>query len=245
MTSIKQDNTRKENQNNQKNMTAVFIYGLVLLLIAGGALAYYIDLENKKEIQRQHEAQLAEIQKQKEAALQKRKELQELYDTYLNEFTDALKAKAKEYKKTRLILKDIVSPYNFETAKFAKENYNLFKRDVAPSLRIKAADIIESFITYREKIEADLSDEDGDIQETFLNKWMEMQQKQLAQYVEFFSREEDLIQAYDDLITFYYTHSRLYTIDLDENIFVFKREEDQATQEKLLRRIETLRKKQD
>ena len=226
-------------------MTAVFIYGLVLLLIAGGALAYYIDLENKKEIQRQHEAQLAEIQKQKEAALQKRKELQELYDTYLNEFTDALKAKAKEYKKTRLILKDIVSPYNFETAKFAKENYNLFKRDVAPSLRIKAADIIESFITYREKIEADLSDEDGDIQETFLNKWMEMQQKQLAQYVEFFSREEDLIQAYDDLITFYYTHSRLYTIDLDENIFVFKREEDQATQEKLLRRIETLRKKQD
>ena len=245
MTSIKQDNTRKTNQNNQKNMTAVFIYGLVLLLIAGGALAYYIDLENKKEIQRQHEAQLAEIQKQKEAALQKRKELQKLYDTYLNEFTDALKAKAKDYKKTRLILKDIVSPYNFETAKFAKENYNLFKRDVAPSLRIKAADIIESFITYREKIEADLSDEDGDIQETFLNKWMEMQKKQLAQYVEFFSREEDLIQAYDDLITFYYTHSRLYTIDLDENIFVFKREEDQATQEKLLRRIETLRKKQD
>ena len=245
MTSKKQGNARNNSPKNQKNVTAIFIYGLILLLITGGALAYFIDLENKKEIQRQKEAELVKIQEQKEAALQKRKELQDLYDTYLNEFTNGLREKAKAYKKTRLILKDIVRPYNFETAKFAKENYNLFKRDIAPSLRIQAAEIIESFVTYREKIEADLSDEDGDIQETFMDKWMEMQQEQLTKYVEFFAREEDLIQAYDDLITFYYTHSRLYEIDLEENKFVFKREEDQSKQEKLLRRIETLRKKQD
>jgi len=245
MTSEKKGTARKNDPKNQNNLTAIFIYGLVLLLITGGALAYYIDLENKKEIQRQQEIELAEIQKQKEAALKKRKELQELYDTYLNEFTNGLREKAKTYKKTRMILKDIVRPYNFETTKFAKENYNLFKRDIAPSLRIQAADIIESFVVYREKIEADLSDEDGDIQETFMDKWMEMQQEQLTKYVEFFAREEDLIQAYDDLITFYYTHSRLYEIDLEENEFVFKREEDQTKQEKLLRRIESLRKKQD
>lgn len=229
---------------NTKNVTALFIYGLLLLLVAGGAIAYYIDLEHKKEVQHQKELELAKIQKQKEAEEKKRAELQTLFDKYLNDFKDELRQKASQYKKTRLVLKDMISPYNFENEKFAKENYGVFKREIAPSLRIQASEIIESFVLYQDKIENDLKDETGDIQETFLQKWMDMQQEQLAQYVTFFSREEDLIQAYDDLITFYYTHSKMYQIDMDENKFIFKRPADGARQKELIQQIETLKKKQ-
>lgn len=208
--------------------TALFL--LFTVVIAGS----YINNKNRA-IRRAEQPEHPDAEKEK-----KKEELQSLFDNYLNNFKNELREKATDYKNTRVIFNDIKSPYNFETPEYAKENYNLFKNSIAPSLRQKASEIIDVFDNYNKKIEANLKDQNNDLQQTFLKKWREMNKNQLTKYVAFFSKEEELIQAYDNLITFYYVHSRLYEVDVKINQFTFSRKEDEKKATELLNRIDTL-----
>ena len=221
-----------------ENSFIVVFFVLIVLCVCGGA-AYYIHNQNQIVLKEEQQSQL-ETQKKKNE--HNRQELQALFDTYLNNFKSELREKATDYKNTRIVLKDIKNPYNFETPEYAKENYDLFKKSIAPSLRQKASGIIGVFETYNKKIESNLKDKGNDLQRVFLEKWKEMSQKQLTKYVAFFSKEEELIQAYDDLITFYYVHSRRYEVDVETDQFTFSRKEDERKATELLERVNTLQK---
>ena len=220
----------KPSENSQNSIVVTFI--VVAALSSAAALFYYshVKTQNKAAHEEQKIA-VAKIQKTKE-------EIQALYDAYLNEFTQDLRKKANNYKETKRILKEIKNPYNFETPKYAKENYTLFREKIAPSLRQNAASIIATFETYTRKIEADLKGENSELKQDFLQQWKDMTQQQLTDYVTFFTKEDNLILAYDDLITFYYTRSKRYTVDVEKNAFVFKSKQDEKNATRLLSIVE-------
>ena len=204
---------------------------LIACCIGIGAFAY---INHQKEIahQLQQQQEAERLQKQQEQEV-RRAELQTLFDLYLNDFKTDLAAKAKSYKTSRRVLKDLISPYNFETPAFAKENYTMFQTQIAPSLRAQAADIIGIFEAYNQKLNDNLKSEDSELILTFSTQWKKMTKEHLKTYVDFFTREEEMLQAYDALITFYYTHSKRYKVDIENNVFLFKNDNEKAQEIKL------------
>ena len=226
-----------------KNNNVTIYFAIVVLLIVLGAGGYYIQNKNQIILDKKHQAEIAlEIKSKKEKEAKKREELQTLFDSYLNDFKDDLRKKIIDYRKARKVLNNFKSPYNYETLEYTKENYKLFKKSIAPSLRQKAADIIDIFEKYEEKINSELNDKNNDLQQTFLKEWKEMSQSQLIKYVNIFSKEEDLIQAYDDLITFYYTNSKRYKVNAEENEFIFTSKIAEKMHKEILERIDSLSK---
>ncbi|PCI55217.1 MAG: hypothetical protein COB36_06220 [Alphaproteobacteria bacterium] len=217
----------------RKFIILVFLF----ITVAGGLYQLHLYKQHQDEI---HAQQAKAEQAKKE---QTRAELDKLFEQYLINFKGDLKTKAAAYKDIRTVLKEILSPYNFETREYTKENYLLFKDNVAPKLRNKAVDIINIFAEYKNNLQADLKSQDNKIQEMFLLKWQDMSNKQLDKYIDFFTKEEALIQAYEELITFYYVHSNLFSVDVEENVFLFDREKDKEEEVALRKKIKVLRRK--
>ncbi len=209
---------------------------IIVLIIAGltgtmAAGAYLFHVQQEK--QAAEEARQIRILKIQED----RAHIQELFDNYLNALITDLRTKTIKYKKNRDVLKEMVNAYNFETTEFSKENLRIFNETIAPALRQNASDIITTFETYSAHLNQDLGKAENEIKVIFKKEWTAMTTKQLESYVTFFTKEEKKLQAYGDLITFYYVTSNLYTIDIENNVFVFKREQDQEQHIKLLKRL--------
>lgn len=163
--------------------------------------------------------------------------LQHLFDTYLNALTADLRQRAEHYAKQRRVLKDVIAPYNFETAAYAQENYTLFSTHIAPSLRQSADDIINLFGQYKAKLHHDLHDAESETAHIFAIKWQDMTTQQLSHYVDFFMQEDRRLRAYDDLLTFYVTHHNAYTIDAQHNTITFNDPKDHTTESRLKARL--------
>ncbi len=225
--------------NNEKHSKTppYLLYGVCFAVISaavGGSL-YVYDQKQKSYQAQQEQIRLENAEKEKQKA-----EMQVLSDKYLKEFVADLKKQSASYKKQKRVLKEIISPYNFETPEYSKENYNLFMNEIAPSLRSQSNAIINVFEQYTEKLAEDIKGNDDELQVQFMNDWNDMSADQLGQYIDFFSQEEKLLQAYEDLIRFYYIHSNLFTVDIEKNVFEFKRTKDKIKQAELLKRIKSL-----
>ncbi|PCJ99436.1 MAG: hypothetical protein COA45_05210 [Zetaproteobacteria bacterium] len=219
-----------------KSYKLIVIFIFLCVTVVGGLYQLHIYNQHQNEIRIQ---QLKAEQTRKKA---ERAALDILLHKYLVTFKADLKKKALAYKKSRTVLREILSPYNFETPQYTKENYMLFKNNVAPDLRNKATEIIYIFEKYTKNLQNDIQEHEHKIQEIFLLKWKEMSHKQLNTYIDFFTKEEKLIQAYEEIITFYYIHSNLFSVDLDQNIFLFDREKDKKKEMALRKTIKDLKK---
>lgn len=206
---------------------------LISIASAAGAYIYVQDLR-EAEAKRERLQAEAKAQAEYAAAL---KEVQALFDEYLNNFIKDLKSAMRDYRTDRKVLPRMIAAYNFETPDYAKENYTVFVEDISPSLREKAGNVLTIFEEYDKKVTADLSDRDDDIAQNFITQWQNMSEKQLGTYVDYFVREDALINAYGDLMRFYVRYANLYTIDPEDEIFVFKRLEDEKRHVMLLERL--------
>lgn len=224
----------------KRSGTSYALFGILIfaaLVAVGGASLYLYQVEQAKQTRaQQEEKQRAEQEKLERVALQKA-ELQKLFDDYLNDFITDLRAAMQEYKESRRVLKEMVEPYNYESLEYAKENYTLFNESVAPMMREKADQIINIFAAYNQKVEQNLSGKENELQAHFRGEWKKMSEEQAGEYVDFFSKEETRLQAYGELIKFYYTHYNLYDVDAQANVFLFKRDEEAEMHELLTDQI--------
>ncbi|MGH1375308.1 MAG: hypothetical protein ACRBCK_03075 [Alphaproteobacteria bacterium] len=226
-----------KNSSSKQRKPSYFLYGVsvgVICIAIGSGYIYY------DHQQKTFQAQQEQIRIDHEAKEKQRLEVQELSKQYLSDFVQELKTHAISYKKRKRVLKEMISPYNFETPEYSKENYDIFMKEVAPSLRNESNNIIQVFDTYTSKVQDSIQETDSDTQQYFIKEWSDMSTNQLSQYVDFFSQEEKLLQAYEELIRFYYIHSNLFTVDVESNVFKFKRDKDKIKQAELLKNIATL-----
>ncbi len=206
---------------------------IITLLVVGVSASFGI-LYYKKEQQRIEQQRILQDMRAKEKKEQHRKELQALFDIYLNDFKIEIQKKTRKYKESRKALKEITKPENFETPDYAKESYDVFKSAIKPSLQKQTEETINIFEKYRTKIKNDIENKDSDVSREFVSQWRHSNDEQLSKIIDFFAKETVLIQSYDDLITFYYTRSKLYTVDTKLKIFIFDRDEDIEEHARLL-----------
>lgn len=208
------------------------IIAIGFAVIAGGlALAGgYSYMQKQAQIQAAIDAQRAAEQAIEDEKAKARHE----FDILLNQMLDELATQAQNYRKQRIILKESIHPQNFETPKYAAESYSVFISDIAPALRKSADQIINIFAVYDEKAKQVLETMRADVAQTLLAQWKDMQKEQLTAYVEFFTKEDRLIAANQDLIKFYATNPNSYTYNPDTDSLDFQTN-DAAMQEKNLR----------
>ncbi len=211
-------------------------YYLIALLCGTVLLAGFLYINHKNQQKQKQEQRIAA-----ELEARERADLDALFDIYLNDFKADLKKHATAYKGSRRVLNEIISPYNFETTEYAKENYYFFKDYIAPDLRNKSAEIINLFQQYTVKLKNDLKNKNSAIEKKFLLKWQDMGKAQLEKYIDFFTKEEQLIQAYENAIEFYYTHSKRFSLDLENNKLMFDNENDKEKEAALLNKIRDIR----
>ncbi len=215
------------------------IIASIIALSGLGATYMYLEFEKQEQQLILEEKKLA--QEQDKLEFEKRKQrkdhLQSLFDTYLNDFRVEIRDSVVSYKGKRRILSDMIKPKSFSSPEYAKENYEIFKNSIAPSLYKGAEDLFGIFAKYRSKIQEQTGSDDSDIIDTFNDQWRNATDKQMEEFIDFFAAEENVIRDYDALITFYYTHSKLYEVDEKLKIFIFDRDEDVLRHNALLGKV--------
>ena len=79
------------------------------------------------------------------------------------------------------------------------------------------------------EIEAKLEGQPPEFQATILQQWQALKDRQASLYVDFFAIEQELLQAYDNLMSFYYERRDMYTIDPDTLKMNFMQSEDEQS----------------
>ncbi len=213
---------------------------IILFSIGAIAVSGFLVYEHEQKQQRIEQQRILEEKHAKEERKKIKAELQALFDVYLNDFKIEIQKKTREYKEARKALKDIITPLNFETPAYAKESFDVFKEVIKPSLQKQADDLISIFEKYRTKIREDIEQKDSDATQEFISQWKEKSDEQLSKFIDFLAKETNVIQAYDELITFYYSRSNLYTVNKDLKIFIFNRDEDIEEHARLLKVLKSL-----
>ena len=135
------------------------------------------------------------------------------FERFLNRFLRDFTLEVREYKKFRGVLKEFKSPVNLENTEFAKESYDMFRQGIAPELRKKAHAVMLVFQDANEQVDILLMDRPKETQERLKKVWKQMEFEHVHALVGFFESEERLIKAYEELLKFYYVHSKNYTVN--------------------------------
>lgn len=214
------------------------LFLLLALVVMSGSLAYYIHLSHLEDMRLQQEYEekqererLAKIEAEKDAQFQK------IVDTYLEKFTDDLGQRMRDYKKNRKMVKELIQPFNHETPEDSKNSYEHFTQTLMPYLKAQSSEVIDTFSRYKVALDKDLIDESSSRKDRFRRQWNDMTENQINKYVDYFIKEDRLLSRYQALIEFYYVHSNLITVDIEEDAFVFKRKQDEIKHLDLLKQL--------
>lgn len=223
-----------------KNRIIALLVASVLLAVGTGAGFYML---KKKE----QDAELQEIREQarlEEVRALHRMALYKKFETILNAFIADFSKQISTYKKHRSILKEILLPYNFETPEYAKESYETFHNEIAPSLRREAISVMDVFASKRKDVKSLLKSEPPEDSATILDEWKKMETEKVQIYIDFFDSEDALLKAYDDLLKFYYVQSNFYTVDRNTGVMEFKDENIALQEKELLGAIDAIKNNQ-
>lgn len=219
------------------------IYILIAFLtvaLCGYAFHLHVYEIEKMRIQEEHKLQkeeerLRKIEEQKNAKFQK------IIDRYLADFTQELAEKMHDYRKNRKMVRELISPLHHENTAYSKNSYDHYTKELLPYLRKQSAAIIDTFQRYKVALDKELVDETTERKEFFQNQWNDMMKEQLEKYIEYFIKEDKLLTQYRELIEFYYVHSKLITIDYEEDAFIFQRKQDEIKHLEILRRLKNIK----
>ncbi len=214
--------------------------GAAIAVISAGGYFYHLHEIELEKIRIQEEYRLQK-EEQERIALEEEKDaaFQKLIDRYLEKFTTDLGEKMKDYKKNRKMVHELVLPFNYETPEDSKNSYEHFTKTLMPYLKAQSAKVIDTFSQYKVAFHKDLIDESSERREHFQNEWMSMTDAQLEKYVDYFVKEDALLNKYKALIEFYYVHSNLIEIDIENDAFIFKRKKDELQHLKLLKDLKS------
>lgn len=225
----------------------IFIFSgfFLFLALAAGGYGYHLHLYEMEKLRIQEELKIRQAEERaKKIQEEKDAEFQKITQQYLDDFRDTLGEKMKAYKKNRRMVRELIKPFNHETVEDSKNSYTHFTKELLPYLRSQSSDVIDTFQVYRSALDTQVFPDDDERQEEFINLWHDMTKDQLDKYVNYFIQDDILLSVYRELIEFYYVHSNLMKVDLDENVFLFDRKKDELKHLEILSRLKDIRQDQ-
>lgn len=213
-------------------MKTRIIYVLVFCILAvGSAAATFWLLKGNQGIPQEtaSKAQVEDISPRIEAAMEN--------------FTGQVNEKALAYRQQRKVLSEMARPENLRTPEYIGENFNLMQ-SMIPELRLKMNDLLQAFESTEQEIQVILQEQPEETRQMVLNKWQPMKEKQMAQYVNFFAAEEEILGAYQELMAFYKDRSASIQVDPATDVILFENPEDQVQSDQYWEKIRQLTEKQ-
>jgi len=217
-------------KSNKPNMKIIYA-SVALCTICVAGYSYYAQV--KYEIT--HTRQLNKEKEQLEIKVQK-----EIFDTFVNDFISQLQDKARVYKTSRNLIKEILDPLNFIDIKTASGTSDFFKSTLVPDLRQKAENIMAFFSEYQKKAEDTFGPEKNYRDKTLLSQWKKIETDSINKYIDFFANDEQRILAITELMDFYLKNISAARYDENKNIIIFENAELEEIYQALLKNIEDL-----
>lgn len=164
------------------------------------------------------------------------------FETFLNNFLKELVKETAQYKKDRRILKEAIDPFNLIGTENAEQSYRVFRTEIGPMLRKKGEKLIGLFAKSEKVVQGLLADQPPAAKEKLFSAWKDLEKQHMNGLLDFFENEDKLIAAHEELLKFYFVHSKLYTVDMDTGAIVFSNEKYTAREAELRGAIEKLKK---
>lgn len=161
------------------------------------------------------------------------------FEGILNGFLQEVQANMRDYRQQRKMLTEMADPFNLRQPEYITENYGLLKT-VAPELRTKMNSVVAPFEAAQAQIHAALADQPESVRENVWQRWEALKQKQLTLYVEYFTVEDQILTAYEELLGFYYQNQNAILVDSEYLSVSFAEPALEQQEQMLLSRIEEL-----
>lgn len=173
-----------------------------ILIVLAGAGIYILQQKSPPAPEADTPAQTA----QQDPSIEKQ------FEDLLNEFLSDVNTRAKAYREERKVMAEVVKPENLTTPDYVTQNYEMMQQTM-PSLRLKINEIMLVFEDADRRVKALLEGQLPEFQERILAEWKNLKDSQAGLYVDFFAIEEEILQAYEDLMAFYNDKKDAFTID--------------------------------
>lgn len=221
------------------------LFQILLIFMISSATSVIIGIsyvKNKTQAQAQTDQiklEQAEL-KQKKARTHK-ENLEKQARLKIQKFTNDLKTRMDQYQRQRKLLAQIIDAHNYETPEYARETYDNFRDNLAPSLRQNGEAVINFFATNDKILDPILLTDPSFKEYKIYKEWKAQHTELLNRYVEFFLKEEEILQNYDALITFYYRYNGYYSVNAETNSFIFNSAQAEEMAAKLRAPIDALK----
>ena len=171
------------------------------------------------------------------------RQLVKKFEFALNEFLQDIRRRMGEYKRQRALLDDLVKPRNLSDAPAIKGNYEL-SRTLIPQLRADINGLMQAFETQEREVQALSSGQPSSIRGRVEETWARMKEKHLRTYVAYFTLEDEILSAHEDLLTLYYRKTNSLRFDPQTNQILFNDPADKQKEQALRHKIGALLKEQ-
>lgn len=213
-------------------MNRVMLVWMLSVFVALGA--GYGAYEYVTEARRAQEQAKAEEQQRLEAEA-----LAQQVDALMERFVGRLRQDMEGYRKTRNVLKELVTPYNLATPEYVLENQRLMEEAITTA-RAHGGAIFQLFVDTEKELSGLLENADASLSMVFAEQWKTLKEKEVARYASFFEAEESRFEAYRALMQFYQQRSGTFQIDRDSGTIVFTNADDARTEQALRAALETV-----
>lgn len=186
----------------------------------------------------EHEAERGAVQKK-----DPRRALRQNFETSLNDFLQKVYVKMRDYRGARKILDDLVAPHNLQNAAYIEENYAL-SREMIGVLKGQMDDILQVFAAKEREVHALLKGQPENVQGNVLRSWNDLKANQLNAFVSYFSLEAQVLDAYADVMAFYYSERAGIRYLARRNELAFATPQGQAQERALLDAVQALKTQQ-
>lgn len=165
------------------------------------------------------------------------------FQEVLDEFLKNVDTKAIEYKNRRRVIVDLVRPENLGDPAYVQENQQMME-SLIPELKTKMDDIMAEFSRAETEIRGTIAEQPPEKQQSILNQWRSVRDKQASHFLTFFASEQGILLAYQEMMQFYKDRQGAYVYDVSTNSLLFTNPADKPLEQELRERIKELESKQ-
>lgn len=170
--------------------------------------------------------------------------LEQRFEYTLNVMLRDVAQKAAEYKKQRKVMTELVKPENLGNKEYVAENFELLQQ-TSQELNQKAAEILEVFEKADTEIHTLAQGYPEEGRANVLEKWSALKTDRAGAYQSFFALEQDVIQAHERLMRFYFNKRDYYDVNAETGEITFQKESDQRLANTLQLQLNRLNRSQN
>lgn len=209
----------------------VFSVALLAVLAGGGYAAYHFDLLKQPEAE------------QSVAAVETSTENRQAFEDFLNDFLKQVATEAQAYKQRRTVLVSLLQPENLKNSAYIQENEKLAE-ETTQGLQAQMDKIMSAFDQGDQKVAELVEHFAPEDRAGILESWKTQRDKRANQFLAYFTSEQEIIGAYNELLKLYADKRDAMSVDVANKKIMFTNPEDQVAADQITDKIAALSKAQ-